>query len=172
MAFTPFNPEAEDNSDANSFVSVAYLRQYADDRGKGINLPSDDRACERLLIQGMDYIASKSDRLLGELSDEAQPLPFPRAYVFINGSSTSLDDATIPDGIMKAQCEIACTIASGVELYPVTAGQIVKREKVDVLETEYFEPDGNEGLPVMPLVDALLAPFFGGGGLRVRTVRV
>lgn len=169
MAFKAFDPNG-DNSDANSFVSVAYLKTYADDRGK--NLPDDDRAIQRLLIQAMDYITARAGKFGGNVTDEEQPLCFPRANLFINGSTLSLDDATIPDGILKAQCELACIIASGVPLYPVTSGAVIKREKVDVLETEYFEPGDNDGMPIMPSVEDFLLPFYSGGGFRVRTVRI
>ena len=46
-----------DNASANSYVSVADFKAYADARG--YSYPGTDPACEKLLIKAMDYIEAQ-----------------------------------------------------------------------------------------------------------------
>lgn len=74
------------------------------------------------------------------------------AYGYL--SADYLDETTIPKRLKDAQCELALRALSA-ELAPDTAG-IVKREKVDVIETEYFA-GADAGRTTYRIVDQLLS---------------
>jgi hypothetical protein len=63
---------------------------------------------------------------------------------------------TIPQRLKDAQCELALRALSGDLAADATAG--VKREKIDVIETEYFAGTA-PGQVAYPLVDQLLSDF-------------
>jgi len=99
------------------------------------------------LLKAMDYIASR--RFTGVKTDPEQALEFPR-----NGGEY------VPGSIKKAQLVIACLIDSGVDMFsPIE--RAIKKEKVDVLETEY-QTNATEYVRY-PEVEALLTPFMMAG---------
>lgn len=137
---------------ADSYVSVDELNNYATKRG--IVLTSDD--VETLLVRAMDYLSTKSFK--GEPMNSAQSTHFP-----VKGLG-------VPDAIKRAQMMLAIQSDSQPLLAPVTNG--VKREKVDVVEVEYFEASDN-GMINFPAIDALLAPYLdNGGGFSGWNIRV
>ena len=79
-------------------------------------------------------------------------MQWPRIGVVIDGFVLDVD--VIPQRLKDAQCELAL-IALSADLAPsVSAG--IKREKVDVLETEYFA-GAPAGTTVYTAVNNLLA---------------
>jgi len=99
------------------------------------------------LLKAMDYIESR--RFSGAKTDSEQPLEFPR-----NGGEY------VPGSIKKVQLVIACLIDSGVDMFsPIE--RAIKKEKVDVLETEY-QTNATEYVRY-PEVEALLTPFMMAG---------
>lgn len=193
MAFTPFDPNADDNSGATSYGSVAGLRDYGASRKKSV--PTSDSDCEVVLTLAMDYLEAQADRYQGIIASQAnltsgniysdgytyisdasaipqQPLQWPRANVFLFNSPVEFDRTKLPPQLLKAQYEMACVIASGIDPFPVSDGAFIKSEKVDVIETVYSEIVRNTGSPDIPSVDAILAPLFSvGGGLGVQVGR-
>lgn len=84
----------------------------------------------------------------GQKSDPDQPLAFPR------------DGEETPQAIKDAQCEMAYLIQNGADpLAPISGGG-VKREKVDVIETEFFE--ASSARTTYPAVDGLVAGLHNG----------
>ena len=95
---------------------------------------------ERRLVAASDYLDSQYI-FNGKKTDENQPREFPR-----NGSNE------IPTAIKKAVFELALQ-----DSLTSNASAEVKREKVDVLEVEYFQSD--DGAIRFGYIDGLLRPF-------------
>ena len=95
---------------------------------------------EQRLVAASDYLDSQYI-FNGKKTDPSQPREFPR-----NGSTE------IPAAIKKAVFELALqdSLTSNV-------GAEVKREKVDVLEVEYFQSEN--GALRFGYIDGLLRPF-------------
>jgi len=67
-----------------------------------------------------------------------QAMQFPRTGVVCDGFSIPSDE--IPDNLKNAQMELALKAASEPLFADVAGNANVRREKVDVLETEFFSP--------------------------------
>lgn len=143
-------------STANSYVTTAELSAYASQRG--IVLNSAD--LESLLFKSMDVLESKQYK--SEPLNDTQSTLFPRMGV------------AIPRAIKQAQLMLAVA-ADTNDLLSATTEQIAKREKVDVIEVEYFEnKDAVNGSPLLTLVNELLAPYLAstrGVAMNVRVYR-
>lgn len=133
----------------NSYVTEAQLDTYAADRG--ITIEAADKSI--LLINAMDYIETRP--YAGTKTDPEQALEFPR-----------YPDTVVPDDIENAQMVAALLIDSGVDLF-ATVERAVKREKVDVLETEFM--DNAAETPYYPQLENLLSKYYssGAGGFEV-----
>jgi hypothetical protein len=154
---------------ANSYAARADIIVYA--AARGVTL-TDDAATDVLGIAAMDYLETrdyKGDPTYGAVGVD-QPLAWPRTSVTI-GLVTLAPDA-MPLALKNAQCELALQKHNGIDLTPVRAGgQLIKAEKLDVIETEYFETSGMIE-PVMPRVDALLKPLIRVGFGPLTAIRV
>lgn len=142
---------------ANSYVDLTYARAYAAQRT--LALPADDVACEALLIKAMDFIESEARGPYkgSQTYPGVDNLKWPREGVVINDAE--LAPNKIPATLKKAVAQLAIEIQA-VDPIPTLSGQVVKREKVDVLETEYaIDYKAGQKPPVMTKVDLLLAPL-------------
>lgn len=145
---------------ATSYVTAAEVQDFANARG--IAIPTNDVDVEILIHQAMDWFESQT--FVGTRVDCDQPLSFPRNGVCIDGCPVASD--TIP-ALVKNVVIQASIDANSVTLQPTYAGSDgggVKREKVDVLEQEFFGP--NEGYsrnPFLGKVSAMIQPLLGGG---------
>lgn len=131
---------------ANSYASVTDLTTYADSRG--ITLKG---APEELLFLAMDVLESKQYK--GEPFKSNQTTAFPRMGL------------GIPRAIKQAQVMLAVSLDNAPPVNEVPAAQ-VSREKVDVIEVQYFEAKGNQSA-LLKMVDELLAPYLAGVGIGV-----
>lgn len=161
-------------SGANSYNSVADFRAYC--TARGYTLPTADAACEPFLVRAFDWIEAKRTEFKGTKTDVVQPNQWPRTGVWIDNAVEEDDmfpDDAIPVELTHAHCEAAYIASTGISLTPVSSGPFVKRRKLDVLEMEFSETLNTSGLPLLPSVDALLAPILNDGGdISLRTVRV
>lgn len=166
MAYTPYDPLADDNNEANGYASLVELRAYATARGKA--LPDADPALTILAVQAMDWLEAQADQYKGEQVAEAQPLQWPRSDVYLFNAADPLGPTVIPTQLKNAQAELCLVIAGGTSLWPVSTGLVVKSRKVDVIEREFFAPGVGggsvDGTPAMPSVDALLKPLLNNDG--------
>lgn len=126
----------------DTYNTIEELAAYA--TARAITLTLDK---ELLLLKAMDYIEVQS--FWGYKTDEDQELEFPR-----NG------ETEVPKKIKKAQLVAACLIDSGVDFFSAIE-RAVKREKTDVIETEY-QLNASE-YTRYPELDALLMPFIYNG---------
>lgn len=128
-------------SGANSYVSAADATDYHTARGNSA-WTGTDAVKEAALLKAAAYLDGhyrnrwKGCKVRPVPSDglATQLMEWPRDYVEVSGYLFPFDD--IPQRLKDAQCELAL-IALSADLAPnISAG--IKREKVDVLETEYF----------------------------------
>lgn len=145
--------------DAESYVTVAELRNYAGKRG--VELPADDVECEVLLIKAMDFLGTYDARWKGQRTDATQALAWPRKGVTLNGAAWPSD--AIPGALKAGQCSLAI-VAQTMDLMPsINRSEAnLKRRKVGGLEREWFdrgEVTGNAALPLITAVESLLAPL-------------
>ncbi|MGH1376686.1 MAG: DnaT-like ssDNA-binding protein [Alphaproteobacteria bacterium] len=130
MAFT-----VEDGSiiaSSNSYVNIAYADAYHSDRSNTLWV-GDETAKQAALIKATDYIEHKyNNRFKGELVDAYQALSFPRYDV------QGVLGNEIPTSLKDAVCLLALEALS-TDLCPNTETGAIKREKTDIVETEYFE---------------------------------
>lgn len=152
---------------ANSYVSVAEARTYATDRG--LNLPAADADIEKLLIKSTDYVESFRERFRGTKANGPGYLQWPRLNVVIDGFEIGI--TTIPKQLKDAQCQLAFELQT-VDPTPTTSGQVIKREKVDVIETEYaVNYKQGASPPSLPKVLYLLEPLLKWSGV-LQSVRI
>lgn len=153
---------------ANSYVTLAEARSYATDRG--LSLPADDAALSVLLVKAWEYIDMEPRGLYK--GDKTYLTPetakWPRTGVIVD--RVEYDAAVVPGAIKKAQIQAAVDIQT-TDPTPVLAGNQIKREKVDVLETEYaIDYKAGQKAPTLTKVDMLLQPFLRYTSLRVTRI--
>ena len=125
----------------DSYVTVAEADAYNAIRpSQSIWAALSDSEKEQRLVAASDYLDSQYI-FTGKKTDPNQPREFPR-----NGSTE------IPTAIKKAVFELALQ-----DSLTSNASAEVKREKVDVLEVEYFQSDN--GAIRFGYIDGLLRPF-------------
>ena len=125
----------------DSYVTVAEADTYNAIRpSQSIWAALSDSEKEQRLVAASDYLGSQYI-FTGKKTDPNQPREFPR-----NGATE------IPTAIKKAVFELALQ-----DSLTSNASAEVKREKVDVLEVEYFQSD--DGAIRFGYIDGLLRPF-------------
>jgi len=160
-------------SDANSFVTLAEVRSYAEQRGA--TLPAGDDALAVMVIKACDYLEAQANRFQGDVANEGQALQWPRTGVYVGSSETELASNVIPKQLKSAQCSTVLALNEGVDIMPnYSASDFVVREKVGPIETEYADPSKVGIVPTLTAVEALLQPLFGtvATGFALRTLRV
>lgn len=129
----------------NSFITVAEARTFASSRG--VSLSSDDSVVEAQAIKAMDYILSQEHTFDGvRINDNAI---FPRTF----NMDISLEYAG------NAQAALIIEQHKGTDILPTSEGPAIKKEKVDVIETEYAENSDPTPSPKMRSVDIWLDPL-------------
>lgn len=147
---------------AESYVSVADCDTYHSNRGNagwsGINAVK-----EAALRKATAYIDGKyRSRWKGGKVSTIQPLCWPRWGVE-DADGIFLSNATIPPRLKDAVCEAALRSLTADLAADVEPG--IKRQKVDVIETEYF---GGAGIVQYQVIDQLLSDFIRSGNDLVR----
>lgn len=162
--------------DSNSYASVATVRTYA--AARGVTLSPDDSVVEPMVINAMDYIEAQRAKFQGQKSfpENPQALQWPRSDVYID--CLPFPNDAIPSYLVNALAQCVIEISKGNDLQANTTGQVVKMEKVDVIETIYMtgleQGAGASFTPSYPKVDSLMAPLYNGcgAGAALKTVRV
>jgi hypothetical protein len=143
-------------TNANSYVSEAEVRTYAEDRGITVGT---DSAVAILIFNAMDYMNAQYDeRWVGVKTDDANALAWPRTGICMNG--VDIPDDVIPNDIKQAQMILCMAVNSKITLYSNTAGgqAAIKSESVgrNAVSTEYFEPFYTAMVASIPQQAALL----------------
>jgi hypothetical protein len=148
---------------ANSYVTVAEARAYAADRG--LTLPVADADVEKLLVKAADYIETEPQGTYKgyRTYPSVDTMKWPRTDVQIDDYALGIGE--IPIQLKQAQCQLAVELQT-VDPSMTLSGQLIKREKVDTLETEYaIDYRAGQKLPQLTKVDFLLKPLLRNTGI-------
>ena len=162
-------------ADANSYISVADARAYAEQRG--VTLPVSDDEVGAMIINSTDYIESFECKFAGERVSTEQELSWPRADAYLCGSDTPFPSDQIPKDLKKAQCASVIALSQGLVLMPnITAQDYVTEETVGPITTKYANPIQTGIETKFTGIESLLERLYPdcgcNGGLAIRTVRV
>lgn len=129
----------------------------------GHQLPVSAPSPAVLRQRGSDYVDGFEDRFHGvRTAGYDQERAWGRTGAVVRGQT--IDPATIPIAIVNASYAAAWHEANNEGSLSPSATQAgaIKRKKIDVLETEYFEGSGDAAADArvrLPLVESMLAPF-------------
>lgn len=172
----PVNIIVEDGTlvaDANSYIDVAYARQYAEMRG--VLLPSDDDVLGAMLILATDFLESFACEYAGRKVSPSQSLQWPRQEAYLFGDCEAWPSDTIPKNLKQAQAAAVIAVSQGLSLLPNIGPQdFVIEETVGPITTKYSDPVKSGVEMKFTGVDSLLASLFGkcGHSSGLRTIRV
>jgi hypothetical protein len=160
----------------NSYVTVAEVDAYCQQMGYTSWADLSTLEKEQAILRGMIYIDSLDYK--GDKTYFTNPLAWPRVGVYSDSISfpdtytyyTELSITEIPNSLKRGTCQAAYeeSISAGILLPTLSSN--VKREKVDVLEIEYFKPDGASNQAVFSRILALMKDILnmGSGFAKVR----
>lgn len=153
---------------ANTYVSLADATLFCSNLGLtawALEATEDQKAA---ILRGMAFIESQS--YVGIKEDQDNPLKWPRSSAY-DEDGYAIDEDEVPTAIVSGLCRAAYEelIESGCLLPNAEGG--TKREKIDVIETEYFQNPGGSSGTVFQSVLAYLRPFLSGSGTSVNVVR-
>lgn len=138
---------------ANSYVDLTEARAIAEQLA--LVLPADDTDAEKVLIQGTWYIEGFCFK--GNYVSQDQSLAFPRSDLYVKGSK--FPDDQIPEDIKRAQVAAADGYNRGAETNTVNDGKEIKKEKIDVLEVEYFQNGKTSSGSIITFANSFLRPY-------------
>lgn len=127
--------------DADSYVSVSEADSFFSTRNETSWFGGGKEASLLIASEYIDITYS----FLGNKLNPNQGLEFPR------------DILGFPNAIKKAVMFIALKDLNNENLF--LDNNLIKKTKVDVLETEYFKPQDSTFLKTFKYVDSLLAPY-------------
>jgi hypothetical protein len=156
---------------ANSYLAVADADTYHLDRGNTDWAAATTAAKQTALIRATDYIEQEyGERWKGCQVASDQALAWPRYDVPNGATGYYLPSDELPQALLNATAILALE-ALAADLNPnLDRGGMVKRERVDVLETEYM--DSAPPWTSRPAVDGLLQKYLTGSSINRQTVRV
>lgn len=159
---------------SESYISVANARTYISNfYGTSHAFYSlSDTVTEQLLRRSAQFMEGKyENRWRGYRKTYEQALAWPRTSVDDPLRSPLVEELSYPQAILgRAQVEIAIRLNAGTDVNPdLDRGGMVKRERADVLEIEYFE--GAPGSFSMPQVDEILSRYLKAGKNHLEIVR-
>ena len=166
MAATLVQETGTGSSTANTYITLAEYETYIDERG--LTDTTSDAAKTGRIIQAKDWLESQYMRYQGFKNSDAQALAWPRSWVQIYGYAVTSTE--IPQQLKDGQAQLVIDSAS-TDIYNVSDGKAITKEKVDVLEIEYSDNGVTNIQPIFAKVNALLKPLFktvGGLGSVVR----
>lgn len=157
---------------AETYVSVTDADTYHSNRNNTAWAAAITATKEAALRAATAYVDGKyRKRWKGrKVQPVAQPLEWPRTGVSVANSGSGLASAftdvgvnglslipynQIPQRLKDATCEAALRALAGP--LSADAASNIKREKLDVMETEYFSPSASA--PVYPVIDNLLSDY-------------
>lgn len=133
--------------DANAYATVDEAEEYANYRVGGaafVALTEDQKI--QALVTATRAIDTLADVFIGDRASDDQKLEWPR-------TGTDFDDDELPETLVNATVELAMSytpaFASGSTINVLRAADgLVKRRKIDVMETEWFEARNTEATSI------------------------
>jgi hypothetical protein len=171
------------SASANSYVTLAAAETALEARlNASLWTAATDDTKNRALVEAQKELQTLPWK--GSRTDDTQVLAWPRAYVENIDASDDADigetgvteyaDTVIPDRVSAAQIELAFQFvkAGTTDLAVPSSREGVKRKRVDVLETEYFENGAPaRGIARYPRVYRLIAPLLDASQTGLSVVR-
>jgi hypothetical protein len=147
---------------ADSWITRAEYIAYA--ASKGITI-ADDADADAELVQAAEFIGAHEPNLKGDKVARDQPLAYPRKNLVLEGFEWKADE--IPRQVILCQMALALDIHAGIDLYNPSPNpnRATRREKVDVIEVEYFGKNGGIKMNRDSTATALLATLLKRSGL-------
>lgn len=154
---------------AQSYVTAAEATAWA--TARGLTFGGTDAEVEQRLLTAMDLVESYRAQFSGVKSSSGNPLQWPRMGVLLDGEP--LGDDTIPSELKSALICFAYE-SQTTELQPTVDSQAVSKEKVDVIEVEYFNAQGRPAsTPTFTKALAFLQPLLkSSSAFGVKLIRV
>jgi len=155
----------------NSFVSLADADSYFLDRANATWAAATDANKQAALIRATDYLVQKyTGDWLGSITSTSQALPWPRSGV-VTSDGVVISSSAIPDAIKNATSELGLRALSNSNLFADTnaGSENIKRNKVDVLEKEYFQ--GSSTQNTYTIVEQLLKDYVNRSGNYIKLTR-
>lgn len=146
---------------ANSFVTRAEVAAYAENRGYAFT--AADALLDGAVIRAGDYLKNETRFVYrGARRTATQTMPWPREGAsYYRGPDIPNDN--IPQCLKDAQCELAYRSLAGTNLQPdLSRGGRIKRQRVDVIEREFFDDAPSETTILAVL--GILAPILTSSG--------
>lgn len=127
---------------ANTYVDVDYVDNYCEAMGYTSWADATEVNKNSAIYRSMQLF--ETFRYQGTKTDYTNPLSFPRKDIYLETGDEFPNDE-IPEDLKKAVSEGAYLELSSAGSLFVSGGDTkkVKRKKIDVLETEYFEGKGS-----------------------------
>jgi|GEM_PF-2344654 len=146
-------------TEANSYIDSDYLEDYfsAERKAKWNNKSQDEQ--DSLLVSATQFI-DLSYKWIGKCNSHEQGLSWPRTGAVYPDTNITIDG--VPKAVHKATAETVAILLDGSTLFEVIKEAQVKRERLAVLETEYFEAKQTlaEGETIYPLLNLILAGLY------------
>jgi hypothetical protein len=164
------------SASANSFVTLAEAATYMEGR---LNSDSWDDAVtdsqNRALVEATREISSQNG-WVGNRVDDTQALSWPREWAPDPDSSSGwyYENTEVPQRVKDATMELAFQflVAGTTDIAALDSTLNVRVKTVDVLTTEYFEPNQRiTGLRKYPRVWRLIAPLIEGSAGQINIVK-
>lgn len=150
---------------AESYISVAAADTYiADYKGADATWDAATASAKEVAARQATQYLDNSYFWKGENYSSTQSLYWPRNFVY--------DDRDVlieglPVRVARATAEVMFLIIGGADLtVNVTKADQTKREKVDVIEVEYFDSVSYQ--PIFPIVSGILGGLYMVGGRSIR----
>ena len=138
---------------ANSYDSIINIDSYCADRNYTSWLALINADKDAAVLRMMTYLETRIWE--GVRVSDTQELSWPRVGVYMPGGFL-IEDDEIPKNLKSALAEGAYkeSVTPGIMLQDLERGGAIKRKRIDVLETEWFDysPVGTEFV----VIDALL----------------
>lgn len=150
-------------ANAESYASVAELDVFAVARGVTLSAVEADK--EVLLRAAFDHVEALRADFKGTKANTGNTFSqWPREDVQIDGED--ITNTTIPKELKNGQMQLAIDLQDlDGGLAPTGTGQAIKREKVDVIETEYQDGGSIAPQPVFAKAFQFLNPLLKTGGV-------
>jgi hypothetical protein len=140
-------------ANANSYDSLVNIDAYCTARNYTSWLVLSGVDKEAAVLRMMTYLETRIWE--GYRVSELQVLSWPRSGVYVPGGFY-IEDDVVPSNVKYALAEGAYkeSLRPGTMLQDLERGGLIKRKRIDVLETEWF--DGAPGGTEFVVIDALL----------------
>jgi len=147
--------------DANTYLSLIDARQIAENFG--LTLPVDNDEASVALIKGAAFL--ERYRYKGKKVSPTQGLQWPRTGV--DAECVLIPSDSVPKDIKQAQV-YAAAYSVDSDLRGASDGREVAREKLDVLEVEYFKNGKSNEVVTIPEVTDRLRDYIVSSNRSVR----